>query len=127
CNPRCVGSPALWRDVARCCRGGNRNDRARNPDPSDVEAEVAGLLDRSTPELRLAWHEFHHARPPSGLRRDLLIRALGNQLQERSYGGVSRALRRPLQSLARAAEKGAVDPSIVLKAGTTPGRPWRPH
>ena len=70
-------------------RGGNRNDRARNPDPSDVEAEVAGLLDRSTPELRLAWHEFHHARPPLGLSRDLLIRALANQLQEQSYGGMS--------------------------------------
>jgi hypothetical protein len=61
-------------------RGGNRNDRARNPDPSDVEAEVAGLLDRSTPELRLAWHEFHHARPPSGLSRDLLIRALASEV-----------------------------------------------
>ena len=108
-------------------RGGNRNDRARNPDPSDVEAEVAGLLDRSTPELRLAWHEFHHARPPSGLSRDLLIRALANQLQERSYGGVSRARRRRLQSLARASEKGAVDPSIVLKAGTTLVRQWRGH
>jgi DUF2924 family protein len=108
-------------------RGGNRNDRARNPDPSDVEAEVAGLLDRSTPELRLAWHEFHHARPPSGLSRDLLIRALANQLQERSYGGVSRALRRRLQSLARASEKGAVDPGLVLKAGTTLVRQWRGH
>src|SRR5262249_59117131 len=85
-------------------RGGNRNDRARNPDPSDVEAEVAGLLDRSTPELRLAWHEFHHARPPSGLSRDLLIRALANQLQERSYGGVSRGPRGPLPSPARAME-----------------------
>ena len=110
-------------------RGGNRNDRARNPDPSDVEAEVAGLLDRSTPELRLAWHEFHHARPPSGLSRDLLIRALANQLQERSYGGVSRALRRRLQSLAGASEKAtmAVDPGIVLKAGTTLVRQWRGH
>src|SRR5262249_41040966 len=88
-------------------RGGNRNDHARNPDPSDLEAEVAGLLDRSTPELRLAWHEFHHARPPSGLSRDLLIRALANQLQERSYGGVSRVLRRRLQSLARASHNSA--------------------
>src|SRR5262244_3706158 len=34
-------------------RGGNRNGRARKPDPSDVEAEIAGLLNRSTPELRL--------------------------------------------------------------------------
>src|SRR5262249_26348719 len=83
-------------------RGGIRNDRARNPDPSDVEAEIAGLLDRSTAELRLAWHEFHHARPPSGLSRDLLIRALAYELQQRAHGGPSLALRRRLQSLAGA-------------------------
>ena len=110
-------------------RGGNRNGRARKPDPSDVEAKIAGLLDRSTPELRLAWREFHRADPPLGLSRDLLIRALANQLQERSYGGVSRALRRRLQSLAGASEKAtmAVDPNLVLKTGTTLVRQWRGH
>jgi hypothetical protein len=110
-------------------RGGNRNDRARNRDPSDVKAEVAGLLDRSTAELRLAWHEFHRAGPPLGLSRDLLIRALANQLQERSYGGMSRALRRRLQSLAGASEKATMGaaPGIVLKAGTTLVRQWRGH
>src|SRR5947208_3827111 len=38
-------------------RSGNRNGRARKPGLSDVEAEIAGLLDRSTQELRLAWRE----------------------------------------------------------------------
>ena len=38
-------------------------------------------------------------------RCDLLIRALANQLQEQSYGGVSRALRRRLQRLAGASDK----------------------
>jgi hypothetical protein len=66
-------------------RGGNRNERARKPVLSETEAEIAGLLDRSTPELRLAWCEFYRAGPPLGLSRDLLIRALANQLQERSY------------------------------------------
>jgi hypothetical protein len=108
-------------------RRGHRNERARNPDPSDVEAEIAGLLDRSTPELRLAWHEFHRAGPPLGLSRDLLIRALAYELQRRVHGGLSLALRRRLQSLAGASEKGAVDPGIVLKAGTTLVRQWRGH
>ena len=50
-------------------------------------------------------------------------------LQERSYGGVSRALRRRLQSLAGASEKAtmAVDPGLVLKTGTTLLRQWRGH
>jgi len=110
-------------------RGGNRNERARKPVLSEIEAEIAGLLDRSTPELRLAWLEFRRAGPPLGLSRDLLIRALANQLQERSYGGVSRAQRRRLQSLAGASENGAlvVDPGLVLKAGTTLVRQWRGH
>ena len=91
--------------------------RARKPGLSEIEAEIAGLRDRSTPELRLAWLEFRRAGPPLGLSRDLLIRALANQLQERSYGGMSRALRRRLQRLAGALEKGtmAVDPGLVLK------------
>ena len=108
-------------------RGGNRNGRARNPDPSDVEAEIAGLLDRSTPELRLAWREFHRADPPLGLSRDLLIRALAYELQEQAHGGPNLALRRRLQSLAGASEKGSVDPGIVLKTGTTLVRQWRGH
>ena len=110
-------------------RGGNRNDRARKPDPSDVEAEIAGLLDRPTPELRHAWREFHRAGPPLGLSRDLLIRALAYELQEHAHGGPSLALRRRLQSLAGASEKGtmAVDPGLVLKAGTTLVRQWRGH
>ena len=110
-------------------RGGYQNERARKPSLSKIEAEIAGLLDRSTPELRLAWLEFHRAGPPLGLSRDLLIRALANQLQEQSYGGVSRVLRRRLQILAGASDKAAkaVDPGLVPKAGTILVRQWRGH
>jgi hypothetical protein len=51
----------------------------------------------------------------------------GDELPQRAHDGPSLALRRRLQSLARASEKGAVDPSIVLKAGTTLVRQWRGH
>ena len=108
-------------------RGGNRNERARKPGLSEIEAEIAGLLDRPTPELRHAWREFHRAGPPLGLSRDLLIRALANQLQEHAHGGPSLALGRRLQRLAGASENGAVDPGLVLKAGTTLVRQWRGH
>jgi hypothetical protein len=43
-----------------------------------------------------------------GLSRDLLIRALAYDLQERTHGGASAALRRRLQSLAEASEKGVL-------------------
>src|SRR6516164_4958189 len=93
-------------------RGGNRNDRARKPGRSDVEAEIAGLLDRSTHDLRHLWREWRRTEAPLGLSRDLLIRALAYDLQERADGGPSAALRRSLQTLVRASERGAlsVDP-----------------
>jgi hypothetical protein len=95
----------------------------------EVEVEIAGLPNRSTQELRLAWREFHRAGPPLGLSRDLLIRALAYDLQQRARGGPSAALQRRLQTLAAASEQGAlaVDPGIVLKAGTTLVRQWRGH
>jgi hypothetical protein len=110
-------------------RGGNRNDRARKPGFSDVEAEIAGLLHRSTQELRLAWRKLHRTEPPFGISRDLLIRALVHQVQEQSYGGTGRALRRRLQTLTGEREKrgASFDPAIVLKTGTRLVRQWRGH
>ena len=110
-------------------RNGNRHDRPRRPDVTEVERQIAGLADRSTQDLRVAWRQLHRTGPPLGLSRDLLIRALANQLQEQSYGGVSRVLRRRLQSLAAASDKAtmAVDPGLVLKTGTTLVRQWRGH
>jgi hypothetical protein len=110
-------------------RGGNRTDQARKPDPSAIEAEIPGLFDRSIQELRLAWRKLHRTEPPFWISRDLLIRALAHQLQEQSYGGMGRALRRRLQSLTGERERrGAFfDPAVVLKTGTTLVRQWRGH
>ena len=108
-------------------RGGNRNDRARKPGLSDIEAEIAGLLDQSTQELRLAWRQLHRTEPPFGISRDLLIRSLADDLQQRAHGSPNLALRRRLQTLAGALEKGthSFDPGVVLKAGSTLVREWR--
>jgi hypothetical protein len=96
----------------------------------DVEAEIPDLRDRSTQELRLAWRKWHRTEPPPGLSRDLLIRALAYDLQERAHGGPSsRSLRRRLQTLARATEKGALSDASggLLKTGTTLVHQWRGH
>ena len=108
-------------------RGGNRSNRSRKPGLSDVEAEIAGLIDRSTQELRLAWRKLHRTEPPFGMSRDLLIRSLAHELQQRAHGSPNLALRRRLQMLVAALEKGAcsVDPGLVLKAGSTLVRQWR--
>ena len=110
-------------------RRGEPNDRARKPGRPAVDVEIAELVNRSTHELRLAWCNLHRTGPPLGLSRDLLIRALANQLQERAHGGPSAALRRRLGTLARELEKGAlsVNSGIILKTGTTLVRQWRGH
>src|SRR5215467_14808521 len=110
-------------------RRGIWNTGPRSRDIIEVEEHIAGLVERSTQDLRVAWRELHRTGPPPGLSRDLLIRALAHQLQEQSHGGMSRALRRRLQSLAGASAKGtmAVDAGLVLKAGTTLVRQWRGH
>ena len=58
-------------------RGGNRNPQVRRPELSNVEVEIASLLDRSTQELRLAWRKLHRTEPPKPDTRliKLLIRA----------------------------------------------------
>ena len=72
---------------------------------------------------------MHRSGPPLGLSRDLLIRALAYDPQERARRGANAAVRRRLQRLAGASEKGAlaVDTGLVLKAGTTLVRQWRGH
>ena len=106
-----------------------RKDRLRHPDLAELDGEIVGLVDRSTQELRCAWRTLHHTGPPLGLSRDLMIRGLANELQQRAHGGPSRALQRRLQILAGEFEKGArsFDPGIVLKSGATLVRQWRGH
>jgi hypothetical protein len=95
---------------------------------AEFNSQIAELAHRSTHELRLAWRQLHRVEPPQGLSRDLLIRALAHQLQEQSYGGTGRALRRRLQTLTGEREKGGAsfDPA-ALKTGTTLVRQWRGH
>ena len=103
--------------------------KKRRPDLAELHGEIAGLADRSTPELRRAWQALHHTGPPLGLSRDLIIRGLADKLQQRAHGGPSRALQRRLQSLAVEFDKGArsFDPGRVLKPGATLVRQWRGH
>ena len=108
---------------------GGRKDRPRNPDRPAFDCEIAALVNRSTQELRHAWQTLHHTGPPLGLSRDLIIRGLADQLQQRAHGGPTPALQRRLQVLAREFEKGArsFDPGGMLKTGATLVRQWRGH
>jgi len=118
------GEPSSGRDP-----NGSRKE-LRRPDLAELDGEIAGLINRSTPELRRAWRTIvSKTGSPLGLSRDLMIRGLADKMQERALGGPSRALQRRLQVLAGEFEKGArsIDPRIVLKSGATVVRQWRGH
>ena len=104
-----------------------RKDRLHHQDLAGVDGEIARLVDRLTPELRRAWRRLYHSGPPQGLSRDLIIRGLADQLQQRTHGGPSRALQRRLRILAAEFEKGAgsFDAGGVLKTGASLVRRWR--
>jgi hypothetical protein len=108
---------------------GGRKDRPRNPDLAELDREIAGLVDRPTQELRRAWLTLYYTGPPLGLSRDLVIRGLADKLQQRAYGGPSRALQRRLQTLAGELERSArsFDPGMALKTGASLVRQWRGH
>jgi hypothetical protein len=109
--------------------GANGGRRLQNPDLVGPECEIAGLVDRSTEELRRAWRTLHRTGPPLGLSRDLIIWGLADHLQRSAHGSPSRALQRRLRILAGEFEKGArsFDPGGVLKTGATLVRQWRGH
>ena len=110
-------------------RGEKRNNRPGKAGTAQPDSKIAELVSRSTQDLRLGWRKLHLAGPPLGLSRDLMIRALAHELQERADGGPSAALRRRLQTMARELARGAssFDPGIVPKTGTTLVRQWRGH
>jgi hypothetical protein len=72
---------------------------------------------------------LHRTGPPPGLSRDLMIRALAYNLQERAHGRASPALRRRVRTLTGEFDKGGAsfDPRVVPKTGTTLVRQWRGH
>ena len=108
---------------------GGRKYRLRNLGLVELDGEIAGLVDRSTQELRRAWRRLHHTGPPLGLSRDLIIRGVVDKLQQRAHGGPTSALQRRFRILAGEFEKGArsFDPDGVLKNGSTLVRQWRGH
>jgi DUF2924 family protein len=127
--------PAIHHAAARQNSGeplsviGQAGDRCNKLRCSDVaaETEIAGLADRPTHELRLAWQKLYRGEPPLGLSRDMMIRALANKLQERAYGGPSLSIKRRLNAMAGEFEKGgrSFDPGVMLKTGARLVRQWR--
>ena len=95
---------------------------------AEVEQDIAALAHMEVPELRAAWRRLHRTGPPARLSRDLLTRAIAYKMQERVHGGLSKATKRKLRSLAQKLETAggpAANPGLSFKPGAKLIREWR--
>jgi Protein of unknown function (DUF2924) len=96
-------------------------------DSRAIEGEIARFRSLGLEDLRREWRRLHHSEPPR-ISRDLLVLALGYRLQEIVQGGLSKATRRNLQTMAKALQTtGRVGPTqgLSLKPGARLVREWR--
>jgi hypothetical protein len=90
------------------------------------EGEIDRLRSLGLEELRREWRRLYPGEPPR-ISRDLLVLALGYRLQEIEHGGLGKATRRKLQTMAkdlRTTGRVGPAPSISLKPGARLVREW---
>jgi hypothetical protein len=92
-----------------------------------IASETDRIRSLGLEALRREWRRLYHSEPPR-ISRDLLVLALGYRLQEIAHGGLGKATRRKLQTMAKALRTtGRVGPtpSLSLKPGARLVREWR--
>src|SRR5215203_1385381 len=100
------------------------------PAPStsrSLSEQIGGVQQLTLVELRAEWRRLFRTQPPS-LSRDLIIRAIAYRLQEAAHGGLPKAMRRKLASLAnefKADGQISADPGPQIKPGARQVREWR--
>jgi len=96
-------------------------------DAGAIGDEINRIRSLGLEDLRREWRRLYHAEPP-GISRDLFVLALGYRLQEIAHGGLGKATRRKLQTMAKTLwTTGRVGPtpSLSLKPGARLVREWR--
>jgi hypothetical protein len=92
-----------------------------------IERKLDRIRSLGLEELRLEWRQLYQSDAPR-ISRDLLVLGLGYRLQEIEQGGLGKATRRKLQTIAKAlrttGQVGAA-PSLNLKPGARLVREWR--
>ena len=96
---------------------------------TSTDIEIRRLTDLPLEQLRAEWHRWHPDRCfPDRLPRDLLVRTIAWQLQEKQFGRASPALATRLDRLsAQLSGSGILDleREARLKTGTSLVREWR--
>jgi hypothetical protein len=95
--------------------------------PDLVEKRLAALPTLSKAALCDLWQQFFDSKPPSKLRRDLMIPILAYRIQEHAFGSLSARSRERIRQLSQAFEKGNDPPAARaprIRPGTRLVRQW---
>jgi hypothetical protein len=92
----------------------------------DIAAEIIRLENLTLDRLREEWRRLHQRPPPKRLSRDILLRGITYKMQEKAFGGLSRAILRKLQTSAPAEALSAKNrrPRPSFKPRTRLVREW---
>ena len=95
-------------------------------DAPAIERKLDRIRSLGLEELRLEWRRLYHADAPR-ISRDLLVLGLGYRVQEIEQGGLGKATRRKLQTIAktlRTTGRIGATASLSLKPGARLVREW---
>ena len=92
----------------------------------DIGTEIARLEQLTLEMLREEWRRTHQVPPPRRLSRDTLLRGIAYKLQENAFGGLSKVVRRSLQTSGPGTMSPATEhpPRPAFKPGTRLVREW---
>ncbi|MFV0369508.1 MAG: DUF2924 domain-containing protein [Hyphomicrobiaceae bacterium] len=88
---------------------------------------LTALADMNAADLRNEWARYFRARPPCRLSRDLLKLGVAWKLQERAFGGLSKATKRQIAELTQtmATKADLTRPrAVTLRSGARLIREW---
>jgi hypothetical protein len=94
-----------------------RRGGATAPDAAAIEAEIERIQTLKPDEVRALWRETFKRDVPKALTRDLLVRTICWEIQEKAFGGHSPAMLKILASYAKGRPAEA-DRLRRLKPGT---------
>jgi hypothetical protein len=95
-------------------------------DKTAIERKLDRIRSLGLEELRLEWRRLYDSDAPR-ISRDLLVLGLGYRLQEIEQGGLGKATRRKLRTIAKALRttgRIGATPSLSLKPGARLVREW---
>lgn len=95
-------------------------------DKTAIERKLDRIRSLGLVELRLEWRRLYDSDAPR-ISRDLLVLGLGYRLQEIEQGGLGKATRRKLQTIAKALRttgRIGATPGLSLKPGARLVREW---